>query len=66
MSTYQYRVVEDRDELEEKVNKLKAFTNSDKIYEIPKTDARLLQRQLVCMEAYLQILNLRIEEFKWQ
>lgn len=54
------RVIEERDQLLEKLNKLDSFIESDKFQEIDDVQRALLQVQATSMNCYLQCLNERI------
>lgn len=54
------RVIEERDQLLEKLNKLDFFIESDKFQEIDDVQRALLQVQATSMNCYLQCLNERI------
>lgn len=56
------RLIEERDELREKVTKLNTFLMSDKVKNITKKQLELLKQQEQYMFNYLHILNLRIED----
>lgn len=61
MEDWQQRVVEERDQLGEKIDKLKAFLdNNNKIDEF---DFEILDLQLSIMQSYAAILNSRISRF---
>lgn len=63
MEDYQIRVVEEREELQEKINKLVAFNASDAFKKIDTDQRSLLKCQLLAMETYNQILKERIDRF---
>ena len=54
------RVIEERDQLLEKLDKLDSFIESDKFQEIDDVQRALLQVQATSMNCYLQCLNERI------
>lgn len=61
MEDWQQRVVEERDQLGEKIDKLKIFLdNNNKIDEF---DFEILDLQLSIMQSYAAILNSRISRF---
>lgn len=61
---HEQRVVDERQELFDKHQKLEAFVNEGGIFEtLPQRDQELLRRQYSVMEDYLDILNERIERF---
>jgi hypothetical protein len=65
MEAYQERVVTERDELEEKIEKLVAFMfHSGHFQGIPEREQDLLNRQLEAMREYSSILEERIEGFE--
>jgi hypothetical protein len=56
------KVTTERDELEIKLKKLAAFIyNNDAFKKINPKQQKLLKKQLVVMDAYLDILNERLE-----
>lgn len=63
MKPYQLRVVEEKDELELKIMKLKSFIDSELFSELGTEDGILLINQLYVMEQYLLILAERILNF---
>ena len=61
---HEQRVITERDELQEKLEKLKSFILDSPIYRsLPIEDSNLLSRQLNVMNEYLSILNERIGRF---
>lgn len=63
MQPHQQRVVDEKDELEEKLTKLNSFIGGT-IYDSLSADERnRLSRQAVIMKDYLDILNERINAF---
>lgn len=63
MQAYQERVVVERNELSEKCDKLRTFTNSKAFENLPYKERGRLTRQYLAMSSYLDILNERIEAF---
>jgi hypothetical protein len=63
MQPHQERVVVERDELSEKIGKLRTFTNGAVFSTLPYEERGLLTRQYLAMSNYLDILNRRIEAF---
>jgi hypothetical protein len=64
MEPHQLRVVVERDELKDKLDKLNAFINSDKFTELVETEEQhRLMRQANLMSSYLDVLNERILNF---
>ena len=58
---YQQRVVDEKKELDEKIQRLGKFLESDN--DIDRTDLSLLFAQLSSMQTYSQILKIRISRF---
>lgn len=64
MGTWKQRVIEERDELNEKHDKLVAFIEGSSSFKmLPEEEQELLQDQEAYMEAYITVLNKRIERF---
>ena len=63
LQPHQQRVVEEREELLLKYNKLQNFINSEKFLELDEDNKKLLKYQLSTMSQYLRILDLRIYKF---
>lgn len=61
--SYQQRVVIEKGELEEKIEKLSKFLPSATFKSLPEIDQVLLRRQLAYMEGYSRILSKRINRF---
>ena len=64
MKEYQARVVIERKELGEKINKLTAFISSEEILNVDESEAFLLLRQLETMTEYHKVLLMRLKEFQ--
>ncbi len=64
MEEWQKRVFNERDDLQEKIDKLEAFFKSDRIHDVSNEHDDLLKRQLSAMSLYRDILNERIALFK--
>lgn len=66
MQPHQQRVIDERDELSNKLTKLNAFINSDtfteKVKDLRERDRLILQKFI--MTRYLEILNERITAFE--
>ena len=63
--TFQERVKIERDELAVKVEKLSTFLDKNNVEtEIGINQYRLLIKQLTYMENYLEVLNIRLKDFK--
>ena len=63
MEEYQKRVIDERDELKRKVDKLYAFLGSSIYQGLNSADRRRLDRQHDVMSEYEEILSERIAEF---
>ena len=65
MQDWQQRVIEERDELAERINKLGAFIGSKRLPEVTtQQDRALLGEQLTLMERYYDVLCRRVEAFQ--
>lgn len=60
MEPHVQRMVEERDQLEERMNKATDFTRTDTFAALELMDRDLLNSQIVSMSAYLSTLNVRI------
>lgn len=64
MQPHQQRVVDEKDELAEKLTKLNDFIGGNNIYDsLPADERNRLARQAFVMKDYLDILNERIAAF---
>ncbi|MDN6228453.1 MAG: hypothetical protein L0J12_04410 [Enterobacterales bacterium] len=64
MEPHQQRVVDEANELEDKLTKLSAFIESSPVFAgLDSMQQDLLKAQAGAMSAYLQILKLRIASF---
>lgn len=63
MEAFALRVINEKVELEDKINKLTTFISSNIFDTLPKEDRILLTRQLAFMEGYYETLQQRIERF---
>jgi hypothetical protein len=63
MEAYQERVITERDQLSDKINKLRTFLLGAQFAGLPLADRHLLKRQFLVMEEYRDILNERIHAF---
>ena len=61
MSDFKSRLVEEKNQLEEKLNKLDDFLSSEKVNGIEDLQKALLHVQATAMNTYLQCLKERIE-----
>lgn len=62
MSTFKERLVDEKTQLDEKIEKLEAFTLSDNFQKIEAVQMSLLNAQLFAMKTYSQIL---VERLAW-
>ena len=63
MQTFQKRVIVERNELNAKLNNLRAFCGGDLFETLTDLEQRMLRRQLIIMIAYLEVLDARIDAF---
>lgn len=63
MQDWQQRVIDEKDQLQEKINKLTDFSSSDTYIALPRVQQELLVLQLAYMINYRDILSLRIKTF---
>jgi hypothetical protein len=61
MADFKERLQEEKAQLEERLNKLDAFLQSEKVKEIDDVQKALLQVQATAMNTYLQCLLERLE-----
>lgn len=61
MSDFKTRLLDEQQQLEEKLDKLDAFLMSDKVDNIDNVQKALLKVQAAAMNTYLQCLQERIE-----
>lgn len=61
--TYQERVIEEKSELDKKIESLTSFLKSESATKIDHNEVDRMQRQLDCMVAYSEILGERIVAF---
>lgn len=64
MLPHEERVVTEKQELDAKLEKLRAFTRGPVFRMLSPTDRNLLMYQAIAMTTYSQILDRRIEIFK--
>jgi len=62
MSTFKERLVDEKKQLDEKIEKLEAFTLSENFQKIEAVQMSLLNTQLFAMKTYSQIL---VERLAW-
>lgn len=60
MSNFKERLIDERDQLEEKLAKLEAFMDSDKFDSIETMQMSLLHVQMAAMNTYYTVLEERI------
>ena len=61
MSDFKTRLIDEKAQLEEKLDKLDAFLVSEKVKDVDDVQKALLQVQATAMNTYLQCLKERIE-----
>ena len=61
MNDFKTRLIDEKNQLEEKLNKLDLFLVSKKVKDIDDVQKALLQVQVTAMNTYLQCLKERIE-----
>ena len=61
METFKTRLIDEKQQLEEKLNKLDAFLVSEKVKDVDDVQKALLFVQATAMNTYLQCLKERIE-----
>ena len=64
LQPHEERVLDEYEELSERKHKLSSFLESDKAHDINKDDLKLLVKQELAMEVYLQVLEDRIVKFE--
>lgn len=63
MLPHERRVVDEKNELDVRIEKLDIFIGSDTYLKLPNEEARRLDLQLDLMNAYSRVLGMRIEAF---
>ncbi len=63
LKPHEQRVIEERDQLAERTEKLSAFQTTSTFYSLPVADQDLLKKQLELHHELLAVLNLRIDRF---
>lgn len=63
MQEYQQRAIEEKAQLDERLQKLSAFFKSDTAKQLPKREKELLTQQNLLMTFYSQVLGIRIANF---
>jgi len=64
MSDFKERLISELKELDDKINKLNSFLNTDKFYELPIEQQELLSMQILVMMNYSVILTTRLRLLK--
>lgn len=64
LQPHEYRVIDERDDLKGKVERLDVFTGSERFRDLDGTTQFTLVTQLNFMRGYLRCLEKRIEAFK--
>lgn len=64
MKDHQQRVRIERDQLNEKLEKLETFITTDNFKSLIQEERHLLERQQSAMQVYLDILDARIARFE--
>lgn len=62
MSDFKTRLVEEKKQLEDKTLKLASFTGTENFEKLDYDNKKLLKIQLNAMNAYLEVLEMRIEK----
>ncbi len=60
MSDFKTRLIEEKAQLHQKIESLKAFRNSDKIDSVSTDHQYLLSLQLLSMQQYSNVLEMRL------
>lgn len=60
---HEERVLEEFNQVNKRLMKLSAFLGSDDVFKLNKEDIKLLVRQELAMETYIQVLTDRIVRF---
>lgn len=63
MEAYQTRVVEEKQELDSRLEKLQLFVASTRFDGVPNSEQERMKRQLRIMKDYSQVLSERIDAF---
>jgi len=64
MKEYQQRVIDEKNDLGEKIKKLTEFTKTELFNNLSETEQDLLTQQLIDMNKYHGVLTLRVTIFK--
>ena len=63
MTSYQERVVREKEELDERIRKLVVFLGTKMFFDLPVDEQKRLRRQELIMELYSDVLADRIAAF---
>lgn len=61
MEDWKERLIEEKNQLTDRINKLQQFVLTDKFDSLPYTDKELLMQQLEAMDNYAYILTQRVD-----
>jgi hypothetical protein len=64
MKDYQERVVKERNEVRDRLNKLMGFIRSEECKALGRAEGKRLLRQMQIMTLYMEVLDERIEYFE--
>jgi hypothetical protein len=63
MQDWQQRVIGEKDQLDDRIEKLESFLSSTQVDNVEENALELLQRQLTVMQEYSAILGERIDSW---
>ena len=66
LAPHQQRVIVEKEELDDKIKKLLAFTKGEIYRQLPADERDRLRRQFNLMDEYSKVLGERIDAFKQQ
>jgi len=64
LEMWQVRVLQERDDLKDRIHKLSAFLSSSQVQAVNGDEIELLQKQRVVMLEYQRLLTARIDRWK--
>jgi len=64
MKPYQERVVKEKEELDDKISRLRPFVSGENFKNLPEDERERMSRQLDLMEDYSKVLSERITAFR--
>lgn len=64
MNDFQQRVIDEKNDLDEKIVKLDEFIGTDIFYKLFLSEQDRLEKQFILMQDYSEVLGERIGEFK--